>query len=135
MQVVVRVRPVNHREEELGGLVCLQHLSKDTLRVMAYPEALTFRFDHIAGEASDQAGIFRVAGQPVVENCLSGYNSCVFAYGQTGSGKTFTMLGPPTSTSSSYEEVSRFDFSLVIRNLARSSIFLDHCWSFFMHLQ
>ena len=34
-----------------------------------------------------------VVGRPIVENCLAGYNSCVFAYGQTGSGKTFTMLG------------------------------------------
>ncbi|XP_037439555.1 kinesin-like protein KIN-12F isoform X2 [Triticum dicoccoides] len=29
----------------------------------------------------------------MVENCMAGYNSCVFAYGQTGSGKTDTMLG------------------------------------------
>lgn len=35
-----------------------------------------------------------VAGRPIVENCLAGYNSCIFAYGHTGSGKTFTMLGP-----------------------------------------
>jgi kinesin family protein 15 len=28
-----------------------------------------------------------------VDNCLAGYNGCIFAYGQTGSGKTFTMLG------------------------------------------
>jgi hypothetical protein len=33
-----------------------------------------------------------VAGRPLVETALSGYNSCIFAYGQTGSGKTFTML-------------------------------------------
>ena len=32
-------------------------------------------------------------GAPVVDNCLSGYNSSVFAYGQTGSGKTYTMTG------------------------------------------
>ena len=32
-------------------------------------------------------------GAPVVDNCLSGYNSSVFAYGQTGAGKTFTMTG------------------------------------------
>ncbi|KAK9691156.1 hypothetical protein RND81_09G179600 [Saponaria officinalis] len=37
--------------------------------------------------------LFRMAGLPMVENCLSGYNSCMFAYGQTGSGKTHTMLG------------------------------------------
>lgn len=34
-----------------------------------------------------------VVGRPIVENVLSGYNSCIFAYGQTGSGKTHTMLG------------------------------------------
>ena len=34
-----------------------------------------------------------VAGRPIVDNCLAGYNGCIFAYGQTGSGKTFTMLG------------------------------------------
>ncbi|CAM9560906.1 unnamed protein product, partial [Hapterophycus canaliculatus] len=32
-------------------------------------------------------------GRSIVENCLSGFNTCLFAYGQTGSGKTFTMMG------------------------------------------
>ena len=27
-----------------------------------------------------------VAGKPIVDNCLGGYNGCIFAYGQTGSG-------------------------------------------------
>lgn len=34
-----------------------------------------------------------VAGHPIVENCLAGYNSSIFAYGQTGAGKTYTMIG------------------------------------------
>lgn len=38
--------------------------------------------------------VIAVAGRPIVENCLAGYNSCIFAYGQTGSGKTYTMSGP-----------------------------------------
>ena len=38
-------------------------------------------------------GCAAVVGRPMVENVLSGYNSCIFAYGQTGSGKTHTMLG------------------------------------------
>lgn len=29
-----------------------------------------------------------VAGRPIVDNCLNGFNSCIFAYGQTGAGKT-----------------------------------------------
>lgn len=40
-----------------------------------------------------QEAFFQVAGVPLVENCLAGYNSCMFAYGQTGSGKTYTMMG------------------------------------------
>ena len=34
-----------------------------------------------------------MAGEPIVDSCLAGYNSSIFAYGQTGSGKTHTMLG------------------------------------------
>ena len=34
-----------------------------------------------------------VAGHPIVENFLAGYNSSIFAYGQTGAGKTHTMIG------------------------------------------
>ncbi|XP_058101445.1 kinesin-like protein KIN-12E [Magnolia sinica] len=37
--------------------------------------------------------LLEVAGLPMLENCMSGYNSCMFAYGQTGSGKTCTMMG------------------------------------------
>lgn len=29
-----------------------------------------------------QAELFQVAGLPMVENCMAGYNSCMFAYGQ-----------------------------------------------------
>lgn len=29
-----------------------------------------------------QEMLFRVTGLPMVENCMSGYNSCMFAYGQ-----------------------------------------------------
>jgi hypothetical protein len=28
--------------------------------------------------------MFKVAGVPMVENCIAGYNSCMFAYGQVG---------------------------------------------------
>lgn len=29
-----------------------------------------------------QENLFKVAGLPMVENCMGGYNSCMFAYGQ-----------------------------------------------------
>ena len=40
-----------------------------------------------------KVGFVAVAGHPIVENCLAGYNSSIFAYGQTGAGKTYTMIG------------------------------------------
>ncbi|KAK9830576.1 hypothetical protein WJX81_000359 [Elliptochloris bilobata] len=94
LKVVVRVRPMSERELDAGGQKCLAQQSQQVLKVLLHPEPQVFTFDIVAGEAADQDAIFRVAGRPIVENCMSGYNSCIFAYGQTGSGKTFTMLGP-----------------------------------------
>ena len=37
--------------------------------------------------------MYSKAVQPLVQNVLEGYNSCVFAYGATGTGKTYTMVG------------------------------------------
>ncbi|KAK4401606.1 Kinesin-like protein KIN-12D [Sesamum angolense] len=66
--------------------------SAQSITWIGQPET-RFMFDHVACEAIDQETLFRMVGLPMVENCLSGYNSCMFAYGQTGSGKTYTMLG------------------------------------------
>lgn len=44
-------------------------------------------------------------GRGVVEDCISGFNSCLFAYGQTGSGKTFTMMGAGPSPAAVAAEV------------------------------
>jgi kinesin family protein 15 len=58
-----------------------------------------------------------VAGKPITETCLSGYNGTIFAYGnipsffsiypsgQTGSGKTFTILGSENPIQSNTETV------------------------------
>ncbi|GKV51242.1 hypothetical protein SLEP1_g57909 [Rubroshorea leprosula] len=85
--------------------------SAETLLWIGPPEP-RFTFDHIACETISQKKLFRVAGLPMVENCMSGYNSSMFAYGQaltswrllhkevdsgpyrpTGGAKTYTMMG------------------------------------------
>lgn len=38
-----------------------------------------------------QEKLFRVAGLPMVDNCMSGYNSCMFAYGQVWLERTFLL--------------------------------------------
>ncbi|KAJ0441240.1 putative plus-end-directed kinesin ATPase [Helianthus annuus] len=93
VQVLIRIRPLNGMEISSQGYSrCLKQESAQSLTWVAQPEA-RFTFDHVACETIDQEALFKTVGQPMVENCLSGYNSCMFAYGQTGSGKTHTMLG------------------------------------------
>ncbi|XP_020273285.1 kinesin-like protein KIN-12F isoform X2 [Asparagus officinalis] len=93
VQVVIRVRPINSSEQSLQGYSrCLKQENAHSITWIGQPES-RFTFDYVACETISQEMLFRVAGLPMVENCMSGYNSCMFAYGQTGSGKTYTMLG------------------------------------------
>ncbi|KAK9289237.1 hypothetical protein L1049_017711 [Liquidambar formosana] len=93
VQVFIRIRPLSTMERVSQGYGrCLRQESAQTLVWLGHPET-RYTFDHIACETISQEKLFRVAGVPMVENCMSGYNSCMFAYGQTGSGKTYTMMG------------------------------------------
>ncbi|KAL0457547.1 UNVERIFIED_CONTAM: Kinesin-like protein KIN-12C [Sesamum latifolium] len=93
VQVLIRIRPLNNTELVSQGYGrCLRQETAQTVVWLGHPET-RFTFDHIACESISQEKLFRVAGLPMVENCMSGYNSCMFAYGQTGSGKTYTMMG------------------------------------------
>ncbi|CAN6466611.1 unnamed protein product [Victoria cruziana] len=93
VQVLLRIRPISKIEKELhGNNRCLKQENVHTVTWLGNPDT-RFTFDHIVGETIVQDMLFKVAGLPMVENCMSGYNSCMFAYGQTGSGKTYTMMG------------------------------------------
>ncbi|KAK4493424.1 hypothetical protein RD792_017674 [Penstemon davidsonii] len=93
VQVLIRIRPLSETEMVSQGYGrCLRQESAHTVIWLGHPET-RFTFDHIACETTSQEKLFRVAGLPMVDNCMSGYNSCMFAYGQTGSGKTYTMMG------------------------------------------
>ncbi|XP_059641625.1 kinesin-like protein KIN-12C [Cornus florida] len=93
VQVLIRIRPISNTPSEFRGYGrCLRQENEQTLLWLGHPET-RFTFDHIACETISQEKLFRVAGLPMVDNCMSGYNSCMFAYGQTGSGKTYTMMG------------------------------------------
>lgn len=93
VQVMIRMRPLSNIEKVSQGYGrCLKQESGHTLVWLGHPET-RFTFDHVSCETISQEKLFKVAGLPMVENCMSGYNSCMFAYGQTGSGKTYTMMG------------------------------------------
>ncbi|XP_021715629.1 kinesin-like protein KIN-12E isoform X2 [Chenopodium quinoa] len=93
VQVIIRLRPLNNSEISLQGQNrCVRQESSQSITWTGHPES-RFTFDVVADENVTQEKLFKVAGVPMVENCVAGYNSCMFAYGQTGSGKTHTMLG------------------------------------------
>ncbi|KAJ1400041.1 P-loop containing nucleoside triphosphate hydrolase [Sesbania bispinosa] len=93
VQVIIRMRPLSNTEISLQGHAkCVRQESCQTITWTGHPES-RFTFDLVADENVSQEKLFKVAGLPMVENCMGGYNSCMFAYGQTGSGKTHTMLG------------------------------------------
>ncbi|XP_062190431.1 kinesin-like protein KIN-12E [Phragmites australis] len=96
VQVLIRIRPISDAENATHGQKrCLMQDSSKTLSWTGHPETM-FTFDHVACETISQEKLFKVVGLPMVENCMSGYNGCLFAYGQTGSGKTYTMMGELT---------------------------------------
>eukprot|EP01018_Ginkgo_biloba_P024157 Gb_22162 [translate_table: standard] len=114
VQVMIRIRPLNAAEiASYGYGRCIGQENAHALTWLGKPES-RFSFDHVACETITQEQVFDVIGVPMVENCLAGYNSCMFAYGQegveknnpvggnsspnlghgqTGSGKTHTILG------------------------------------------
>ncbi|XVF05056.1 hypothetical protein REPUB_Repub05bG0138200 [Reevesia pubescens] len=93
VQVIIRIRPLSSSEISLHGYSkCVRQESCQTITWTGHPES-RFTFDIVADEHVSQENLFKVAGLPMVDNCMGGYNSCMFAYGQTGSGKTHTMLG------------------------------------------
>ncbi|CDP17258.1 unnamed protein product [Coffea canephora] len=93
VQVLVQVQPLSSAEKNTDGYSpCLKQGSAESITRSGEPET-RFTFDHVACETVDQETLFRVIGVLMVENCLYGYNCCMFAYGHAGSGKTYTMLG------------------------------------------
>ena len=95
IQVMVRVRPLNSREALEDPKPCVNTNESNPTNIIldAKPEPKMFTFDWIGGENTSQEKVFEVAGKPMVQAYLEGYNCCIFAYGQTGAGKTFTMQG------------------------------------------
>uniref|UniRef100_A0A7S3VNH3 Kinesin motor domain-containing protein n=1 Tax=Dunaliella tertiolecta TaxID=3047 RepID=A0A7S3VNH3_DUNTE len=93
VQVLVRIRPHNSKELQLGDdSSCLTLLGTRAVTcTVPGRDPRTFAFDNVL--FGPQTEVFEVSGMPMVDNCMSGYNSSIFAYGQTGAGKTHTMLG------------------------------------------
>ncbi|CAI7850330.1 unnamed protein product [Closterium sp. NIES-53] len=69
--------------------------------MVAAPLSLVPRSPPLLGPRQEE--LFELAGWPMVENCVVGYNSTLFTYGQTGSGKTYTMFGADVDSKADVE--------------------------------
>ncbi|KAJ1404710.1 P-loop containing nucleoside triphosphate hydrolase protein, partial [Ochromonadaceae sp. CCMP2298] len=101
IQVVVRCRPLNDSEKEMG-CKSIVDVDVEARRVtIRNPDNATdtryFTFNASYGQDTEQRTFYDESCFSVIEGALAGFNSTIFAYGQTGSGKSFTMQGASTT--------------------------------------
>lgn len=108
VQVAVRVRPFNRREQQANSS-CVVRMY-DSATILSHPHTLSttmFTYDHSFWSTDrdqdqehspfiDQSDVFERIGMGVLSNIRKGYNCSVLSYGQTGSGKTMTLMGGNT---------------------------------------
>ena len=99
VKVVVRVRPLSHKEVRDGHEAVAQVSEDSGMITLRNPRSddreppKSFTFDHVFGPNCTQRSIYDSCAAAVVDSVLQGYNGTIFAYGQTGAGKTHTMEG------------------------------------------
>jgi len=101
VKVMVRVRPMNSKENQSGFHNCVKIDQQLNQIVIMKPNdresEKTFTFDTVFTPDALQQSIYEQSAFPLVESVVEGYNGTIFAYGQTGCGKTFTMMGDPNN--------------------------------------
>jgi len=114
VSVCVRVRPMNSMERQtkqseawstrdniifqtyLPNEIAGNTVTKDGtsmrngLVLKQQPKPMSYMFDHIFTEQTDNQHIFRLIGRPILDNSMIGYHGCVFAYVHTTHTHTHT---------------------------------------------
>ncbi|XP_072611648.1 centromere-associated protein E isoform X3 [Vulpes vulpes] len=90
--VCVRVRPLNDREEALGGDTQV-YWKTDNNAIYQVDGSKSFNFDRVFHSNETTKHVYEEIAVPIIDSAIQGYNGTIFAYGQTASGKTYTMMG------------------------------------------
>eukprot|EP00299_Pterocystis_sp_00344_P014375 c7112_g1_i2.p1 GENE.c7112_g1_i2~~c7112_g1_i2.p1 ORF type:complete len:869 (+),score=279.07 c7112_g1_i2:57-2663(+) len=95
VRVVVRFRPINEIEKASDSQddVINVNTQEGVVQMRDHEQTRRFVFDNVFDGDVAQQEVYRLVGQPMVDQCLKGYNCTIFAYGQTGSGKSFSTFG------------------------------------------
>ena len=87
VQVVVRLRPLNDREQKHGTLPVVSASTGDKTVTVIKGQGTrqvksSYKFDNVFTSFSTQEDVFEATLQPIIRDVLLGYESTVFAYGQ-----------------------------------------------------
>ncbi|KAF4674532.1 hypothetical protein FOL47_009058 [Perkinsus chesapeaki] len=104
IQVAVRIRPPNLREEKAGELTVVKVKNSTTVKTVdVHGRASTYQVDYVIDDSEKllakgsrdvrQQCLFDHTAAPLLGAVVEGYSACLLAYGQSGSGKTYTLLG------------------------------------------
>ncbi|KAL9271442.1 Kinesin-like protein [Drosera capensis] len=93
--VCARFRPLSSKEKrDFGDSVSVQKIDDESFVFKDEKDGdVTFCFDKVFYEESDQADVYEFLVLPIVEDAVSGINGTIITYGQTGAGKTYSMEG------------------------------------------
>nr|QWB49532.1 ClKIN1A [Citrullus lanatus] len=107
--VCARFRPLSSKErQDHGDAVCIQCVDSETFIFKdEKTEELTYSFDRVFYDKSEQTDVYRFLAQPIVQgfylsrcaltydtDALNAVNGTIITFGQTGAGKTYSMEGP-----------------------------------------
>ena len=79
----------------MGPLSSVRVVGSDSLQYSTADGLQTQTFDHVFAHDASQEELYIKVGQPMVDQCLKGYNGAILCYGQTGSGKVICLLMHP----------------------------------------
>ncbi|XP_031356480.1 kinesin-like protein KIF12 isoform X2 [Photinus pyralis] len=102
INVVVRVRPLNHKEVKARDISVIQFPGNGQILVEHLPnggsahKSKLFSYNVVFEPAATQEDVLQFSGiKRLIEMAVEGFRCTAFCYGQTGSGKTHTLTGPP----------------------------------------
>ena len=129
VKVVVRIRPLNSREQLSNKIWKVDKGNNTVLQTTAdgvHEDRVhdVFSYAHTFNEVSNTREVYDSVGKPIVSAVLNnGEDGTICAYGQTASGKTFTMQGLGVTSSISSGSIEQQDGGGGIIQMTANDVF------------
>ncbi|BES95704.1 KISc [Nesidiocoris tenuis] len=125
INVVVRVRPLNKRENSLNDGMTLEFPGNGQILVtglndvpgMKGTKTKLFSYNVVFEPGATQEDVLQYSGiTRLINMAVDGFSSTAFCYGQTGSGKTHTLTGPPHLFTGKKVDIYSEDHGLIFKS-------------------